>query len=252
MPVVPFIPLIAAGVGVGGSLLTQRSANNAAREQQERAENSPTALAQTDLIRHQTEMSKWGFGEAQRLLPQAKESIDLPFQHYKAILSGNPDEFNKVLAGSNQAVDQQTNAARRNISNFSPRGAQAGQIAQLATQNSQSKQSNYFQAYLNSLSGAQGSASQYGNLFNSLLAGGQGSAVPALNALTSQMGFQTQRDLQSQQLRAQSMAGLGQGIGQILMSLMVGAGSGSRLAPSVPTAGTPNLNVPGPPNPFGG
>src|SRR5688572_19117352 len=208
--VIPFIPLIAAGVGVGGSLLSQRSANNAAREQQERADNSPNALAQADLIKHQTEMSKWGFGQAQGLLPQAKAAIDLPFEHFKAILSGNPDEFNKVLAGSNQAVDQQTQAARKNISNFSNRGAQAGQIAQLATQNAQAKQSNYFQAYLSSLSGAQGSATQYGNLFNNLLAGGQGTAVPALNALTSQMGFQTQRDLQSQQLRAQSMSGLGQ------------------------------------------
>ena len=253
MPVIPFIPLIAAGVGVGGTLLGQRSASNAAREQQQAAENSPNALAQADLIKHQTEMSKWGFGEAKNLLPAAKSAIDLPFEHFKAILSGDPNQFNKVLAGSNQAVDQQTQAARRNIMNFSPRGAQAGQIGQLATQNAQAKQGNYFQAYLNSLAGVQGSATQYGNLFNALLAGGQGSAVPALNALTSQMGFQTQRDLQSQQLRAQSMSSLGQGIGQILTSLILNRTGTSRNSPSVPMpSGSPDTSIPGPPNPYGG
>lgn len=254
MPIAALVPIIAAGVGVGGTLLSQRSANNAAREQQERAQNDPTNIAQADLIKHQTEMSKWGFGEAKNLLGPAKAAIDLPFEHFKSILSGDPDQFNKVLAGSNQAVDQQTQAARRNIANFSPRGAQAGQIAQLATQNAQAKQGNYFQAYLSSLAGAQGAASQYGNLFNSLLAGGQGSAVPALNALTSQMGFQTQRDLQSQQLRAQSMSSLGQGIGQLLTSILMNRTGTARTAPSVPlpTTGPINTSVPGPPNPFGG
>lgn len=252
MPVIPFIPLIAAGVGVGGSLLGQRSANNAAKEQQQAAQTDPTNMAQADLIKQQTEMSKWGFGEAKSLLGPTKQAIDLPFSHYKAILSGDPKEFNKVLAGSNQAVDQQTNAARRNITNFSPRGAQAGQIAQLATQNAQAKQSNYFQAYLSSLSGASGAATQYTNLFNNLLANGQGSSTAALNSLTSELGFQTQRDLQTQQLRAQSMSNLGNGIGQILMSLMINRPTTARTAPSVPMPTTPNTNIPGPPNPYGG
>src|SRR6476659_7185335 len=116
MPVVPFIPLIAAGVGVGGSVLASRSAAKTADKQTQAMQNDPTNLAQADLIKHQTEMSKWGFGQAKDLLPQAKSSIDLPFQHFKAILSGNPDEFNKALAAPNQAVDLQTQAARRNIS----------------------------------------------------------------------------------------------------------------------------------------
>jgi hypothetical protein len=244
MPIAALAPIIAAGVGVGGSLLAGRQSARSALQQQDAANNSPTALAQADLIKHQTDMSKWGFGEAKNLLPAAKSSIDLPFEHFKAILSGNPDEFNKVLAGSNQAIDQQTDSARKNISNFSPRGAQAGQIAQLATGNAQAKQSNYFQAYLNSLTGAQGAASQYGNLFNSLLAGGQGSAAPALNALTSQMGFQTQRDLQSQQLRAQSMTSMGQGIGSILMSLLLNRGGGGSRTPSTPPFNPNNIPQP--------
>lgn len=224
MPIAAIAPIIAAGIGVGGTLLGQHSANNAARDAQQRATTDPINVAQAGLIQQQTEMSRWGFGEAKNLFPQARASIDLPFEHYKAILSGNPAEFNRMLAGSNQAVDQQMNMARRNISNFSPRGAQAGQIAQIATQGAQAKQSNYFQAYLNALSGAQSSATQYGNMFNSLLAGGQGTASSALGALTSQLGFQTQRDLQSQQLRAQSMANLGQGIGQILSAVLLGRG----------------------------
>jgi hypothetical protein len=231
MPVMAILPaIIGAGAAIGGTALASRSASNNQQKLLEAQKTDPTNIAQQDLIKHQTEVGKWGFQQAQNLLPSAKGAIDLPFQHFKAILSGDPQAFNKAMSGANQNVDRQTDAARKNISAFAPRGAIAGQTAQLATQNAQAKQSNYFQAYINALSGAQGSATQYGNLFNSVLSSGQGAAVPALNSLTSQLGFQTQQDIASQQLRAQSLSGLGTGIGQILTSLLLNRGSagGSR------------------------
>lgn len=222
MPVIPAV--IGAGALIGGSLIGKKSAENQQKKAIEAQRTDPLNLAQQDLVKHQTEVGKWGFGQAQALLPQAKSAIDLPFEHFKAILSGNPAEFNKVLSGSNQAVDQQTQAARRNIMAFAPRSAQASQLGTLATQNAQQKQSNYFQAYLNALNGAQGSATQYGNLFNSVLSSGTNAGVPALNALTSSLGFQTQQSIASQQLNAQAMSGLGQGIGSLLTSLLLNRG----------------------------
>lgn len=225
MPVIPFIPLIAAGVGGGLGLLGAKKGADASKQAAQTAATSPTSLAEADLIKHQTAVGKFGFDKAQELLPQTKGAIDLPFEHFKSILSGDPKEFNKVLAGSNQAVDQQTQNARQNISTFAPRGAIAGQVSKLATQNAQAKQGNYFQAYTNALSGAQGSATQYTNLFNSLLSGGANAGVPALNALTSLSGFQTQKDIASQQLNAQALQGLGTGLGQLLTSLILNRGA---------------------------
>lgn len=226
MPLAAIIPaVIGAGATIGGVALANRSASNQQKAALEAQKTDPTNIAQQDLIKHQTEVGKWGFEQAKGLLPSAKGAIDLPFEHFKSILSGDPNEFNKVLAGSNKAVDQQTQSAKSNILNFAPRGAVAGKLAGLSTENAQSKQDNYFQAYLNALTGAQGSATQYGNLFNSVLASGQGAAVPALSSLTSSLGFQTQRDLASQQLRAQALGGLGTGIGQILTSLLLNKGS---------------------------
>lgn len=247
MPLVPFIPLIAAGVGVGGSLLTQKSANNQAQKALDQQKNDPLAAAQKDLITHQTDVGKFGFDQAKALLPQAKEAIDLPFSHFKSILSGNPDEFNKVLAGSNQAVDQQTQSARQNIVTGAPRGAVAGKIAGLATQNAQAKQGNYFQAYINALGGVRDSATQYGNLFGNLLSSGANAGVPALNALTSLSGFQTQQSIASQQLSAQAMSGLGTGIGQILTQLMTRPSGGNSRSGSTGGVGAsvPPLIPPG-------
>lgn len=225
MPVIPFIPLIAAGIGVGGSMLSQKSANSQQNKMMEASKNDPLAASQKDLIDHQTAVGKWGFDQSKSLLPKAQGAIDLPFSHYKALLGGNMDEANKVLSGPNQAVDQQTDSARRNISEFAPRGAIAGQLANLATNNAQQKQGNYFQAYMNALSGAQTSATQYSNLFGSVLSAGQNAGTPALSALTSLSGFQTQRDVASQQLNAQAMGGLGQGIGSLLTALLLNHGA---------------------------
>ena len=221
MPVVPFIPLIAAGIGLGGTALANKGAKDRQKTAAQTAANDPLAISQKGLIDHQTEVGKWGFEQSKSLLGPAKQAIDLPFSHFKAVLGGNQDEFNKVLSGPNQAIDQQTNSARKNISEFAPRGAIAGQLAQLATGNAQAKQGNYFQAYMNALTGAQTSATQYGNLFNSVLSAGQNAGVPALSSLTQMQGFQTQRDLQSEQLRANSMQGLGAGIGSLLTALMM-------------------------------
>src|SRR6185503_11507799 len=101
MPAIPFIPLIAAGVGGAFGLAGASKTANATKNASKNLLTSEQSQAQTDLIKHQTEVGKWSFGQAQNLLPSAKGAIDLPFSHYKAILSGDPNEFNKVLASSN-------------------------------------------------------------------------------------------------------------------------------------------------------
>lgn len=229
--VIPFIPLIAAGVGTAGGLISSSRSSNVAKNIASQSLNSDQSKAQTDLINHQTEVGKWGFGQAQGLLPQAKGAIDLPFSHYKAILSGDPSEFNKVLASSNSAIDRGASATRSTISEFSPHGAVAGLLGKQTQQVGQAKANTYYDAYNKALSGAGDSATQYGNLFGSLLSSGTNAGVPALQALGQIGAVNSQYAMNAQNQSAAALQGLGTGLGQIIAGLLnnkPSAGGGSR------------------------
>lgn len=227
--VLPFIPLIAAGVGGAFGLASASKQANATKNSTNAFLNSDQTKAQTDLINHQKEVGKWSFGQAQSLLPSAKGAIDLPFSHYKAILSGDPGEFNKVLASSNQAIDKSTQASRSTISEFSPHGAVAGQLGKLTTQAGQQKAGTYYDAYNKALAGAGDSATQYGNLFNSLLGTGATAGVPALQSLSQLSAVNASYMTNQQNQSSQALQGLGIGIGQIIAGLLNNqSGGGSR------------------------
>lgn len=245
MPAAIAIPLITAGIGagasVGSSLINKSSASNA----QKAAAQDPLKLAQTDLIKQQTQQSAWGFDQGKQLLPTVKNAIDLPFNQYAGILSGDPSKYNQFLAPYNTSVDKQTSSARTNIMQFAPRGAAAGQIANLATNNAQAKQSGYWNAWQTSLQGAQQGAGQYQALMNSVMSAGNTAAGQALGALGGLDSNATALQLQKNASSAAALGGLGTGIGQILTGLLMGGAKGGSRSSSGSTPGSDPIYDPG-------
>lgn len=113
MPVVPFIPLIAAGVGGAFGLAGAKSASKTAKAQQ---------AALNPLIQQQTESSKWSLDQAKMDIPKARETLGGPLAFWNKILSGDRNAAMAVAGPSADQIAGQTAAANRTQAEFSPRG----------------------------------------------------------------------------------------------------------------------------------
>lgn len=240
MPLAAIAPIVGAsliggGATVGAGLLAKKSSSDA----QKKAAQDPLHIAQTNLINQQTQQGQQLFGQAQTLLPKVQESIDIPFSHYKAIASGDPNEFNKVLASSNAAIDRGTSATRANINQFSPRGAVAGKIANLAQDSSKQKSGTYFDAYLKSLAGMETSSAQYGDLFKTLLGQGGSATSSALQGATAGSALNAQSLLEESKQNAEMLTTMGRGLGAIFSQLLMNKGGASSRSSSIPQDSLP-------------
>ncbi len=82
------------------------------------------------LIEQQVGASKFALGEAQQVLPQAREALQGPLDFWETILGGNRQEMLSLLAPEVETIVSQYDTARRNIANLAPRGG--GRTTQMA------------------------------------------------------------------------------------------------------------------------
>ena len=207
MPVIPFIPLIAAGVGGGFSLAGAKSASKTAKAQQ---------AALNPLIQQQTEASRWSLDQAKIDIPKARESLGGPLAFWNKILSGDRNAAMSVAGPSADQLAGQTAAANRTQAEFSPRG---GRRTLMLGDKPLETMSTLNQGLLTLRPTAAGEVKSIGEILAQLGLGESGVAVNAGDsAIRGQLGASNLQN-QSNAITADAYKGVGASIGNALLAL---------------------------------
>lgn len=221
----PFAAILPAIIGAGGAIGSSIIGSKAQKDAQKRAEQSPLALAQTDLAKQQTANAGYASDVSKRLFPQYESGIADLTKYYKALTGPSNEPALQAIAPLVQARKLQTQASLRNA-DLLPRGGARG--------------SEYGRIYdnentdiLNTLAGARNNAwNSYG-----ALTGNIGSTASNLlntsgslnNSAAGIYGLVQNQSLQAQNQAAQNtgnlLGSLGESFGPLLIELMKGGGS---------------------------
>lgn len=107
MPAIPFIPLIAAGVGIGGSLLGRRGSSSTPQ--------NTIDPQQQSIIDIQKRLADYGIPAGQASFEKASGAYDTSLDFYRKILSGsNEDLLNLINADEYTRAADESEAAAYN------------------------------------------------------------------------------------------------------------------------------------------
>lgn len=222
----PFAAILPAVIGAAGSIGGAALSSRAARRAQERAENSPLALAQRAQIEQQAQYGREAGDYARRLLPRYEQGVDSLSKYYLDLLGDDNTAALKAITPLVGARKDATRAALQTAS-YMPRGGGRGaelgriydseqtDIWNLLASSRNDARANYSaligdvgsrgQGLLGTAAGVAGSAANgYGSLVDRSLRAGE-----AARASTSQMTGQ-----------------LGSALAPFLLQLLTGGGGG--------------------------
>ena len=231
MPVLPFIPLIAAGVGGALGLVGAKKQADAVKAQQ--ATISP-------LVAQQAATSKWALDQAKTDIPAARSALGGPLTFWNKILSG---DRNAAMATAGPSLDLQagqTAAANRNQNEFAVRG---GRRTLMLGDQPMSAVTSENQTLLNLRTGSADKVTSIGQILAQLGLGETSAATGAgASAITGALGaanIQNQADAQS----ADAYKGVGSSIGQALLAVQKILSNKSSGSDTTTPSGSPGINT---------
>src|ERR1700753_1029133 len=115
----------AAIIPAAGSIVSSLIGSKAQKDAQKRAEQSPLALAQTNLAQQQASNASYASDVSKRLFPQYESGVADLTKYYKALTGPSNDTALQAIAPLVQARKLQTQASLRNA-DLLPRGGARG------------------------------------------------------------------------------------------------------------------------------
>jgi hypothetical protein len=236
MPVVPFIPLIAAGVGIGGSIASSKISSNAQKNAIQAAQVDPNAVAQRQQIEQQTAYGKQMGEIAGKLEPQYESGVNYFTDYFKKLLSDDNSTALSAISPLVRARKNQTAASLKSL-DFMPRGGGTNEAISKIYDNEHSdildllaKTRESGRGDFMSLIGDEGSRAQ------NYLSGAAGTAGNAASLLGTAASRNIAVGQQAAQNSSQNSYSIGQAIGPLLLEIMnmgKNGGGGSKNAPVI-------------------
>jgi hypothetical protein len=202
-------PLIGAGLGILGNMGGGKKSSG----------KGQLDTMYTKLLGDASNRAGQTFDAGQPLVGQGTSALQDPLNFYKNILAGG-DKSSLALRGPIFDITKGYEQAQRNTLAFAPSGSSASAYAD----NARMKASDIARLKSDSLFNAAGGMAGIGSTLLSggtnLMTGGNAATGNALSALLGGQSLQVQKD----QIAAQKWGGFGQGIGQLLGTLLMPGG----------------------------
>jgi hypothetical protein len=167
---------------------------------------------QKQLTTAETDIAKFGLGEAKQNLPQARTSRQQPLNFFQALLSGDRNTILSALSPEVSTLTSQYDTGRKTAEEFAPRGGGRGAaLEELPFRKASDIEQLVAGARATGAAGVTGIAQLLGNLGLGEVSAGTGAASAASENINT-----------ASAAKAQQQAQAGQAIGT-LVALLVGA-----------------------------
>lgn len=229
--IIPFIPLIASGVGAAGSIaggaLANRGGGGSSGTTQQGKDIS-------DLFGDVRGHADQQFGVAQKDHKAFRKSLDPVSDFFKSILGGDRSKLMEVLGPEVQTINRGYDAVSNAIAEFSPRGSgRTSEMADVGFKKTHDISDLFAKARPAAAQGLEGVASLYGGQS----ANEESTAMGGLStALSAALGLRAQDLQKAFQTRAGAMD-LGRSLGSLLMQFLhPGSSSGGGIQAGPPAS----------------